>query len=924
MKITIKVAMIFIATVYSFGLKSQCVNGISTNPKAPRNEQIPNIFGTGSEHIFLNKFNWFGRDGAQVNNIPININAGFILKGINPQNGVWVMHSPYHSSMGSKYSYLYAPGKQGFLDNQWVDGWELLWMNTGYYPNGDPVTKPNFLVPSNGRAFHDKIPYIIIYNRYRGIVRVFANLFSDFGKWDMLNISLEFDEKISSDRVSYSGLLRHLQPYDRPLDLPTETVIQRSFNQNAQRSDIWVSTDFQIAYDPCTCFYPSMLKLGFEAIDSMRIEMKGRALSVEKDLIKNVDSLKNFLNTHDIKSTSAGQVIYHNMKGMANDYIKKQKEYEQKLAAYNAYKSSMAFQAMEFAKDGIIDGLPNVVPAAPVAKFLVNKMFKNRSDSAKNAEADNLASEMTNGVKSLLSDNYDFLTTQVAGPAPKKPAPLPARPVVGMQELNFTGKIFNETSTLSGAFMTPGSYAHAYDNPTQIEAQAYPIYNEVLGMFALLKRPKFSLYYKPKMELSPAHNVSDKEVKVTGKRTDQFRIRLTEKLKWHLNPALDFDYDKTTVYAKLIVNFKHPENPLAPVKYHSIDRKFINGNWWELDRVENICPTNGATKYDECHNFQVSTLYFDINEMSEEEFYFDIESDMISFMTGPEIPPFREKWLRSNAHQPQIESIKLKIMADMNFHQKGSNDREVNTTQVLTYLLYGEKEKGSGDYGPLDEQITLVESEREALSFQNKSLVIGGLIGTNHPYVWEVEDRVIYIKARDIKVIANLTAPAGYELMVMAKNEIEVVPETEIGENVTLWADGFKNIGKSHMTTWSEIQSFCQRKGQYKGNTTIHKRANTKEKKQEQESTTWTTALQVFPNPATDVYAIRVDAAQATEASIGVYDLSGRSVHQETVQLEAGYNAFRYSSTDYSTGIYIIAVEIDGVRTTQKLVIARQ
>jgi hypothetical protein len=67
-------------------------------------------------------------------------------------------------------------------DFNWQDGWELLWMNTGYYPNQSTTNhNGNINFSDNNRIYpfvsnpaHSRYPYIILYNKYRGTMRMFG------------------------------------------------------------------------------------------------------------------------------------------------------------------------------------------------------------------------------------------------------------------------------------------------------------------------------------------------------------------------------------------------------------------------------------------------------------------------------------------------------------------------------------------------------------------------------------------------------------------------------------------------------------------------------------------------------------------------------------------------------------------------------
>jgi hypothetical protein len=96
----------------------------------------------GNDNPFVNQFQWaeLTVGGTSFKDIIINTAPGYF--------GSPYMVNPFTTSMPSYYSYLLAPQyEMSQMDVKWEDGWELLYLNTGYFPNGDdfdnlPSTNP--------------------------------------------------------------------------------------------------------------------------------------------------------------------------------------------------------------------------------------------------------------------------------------------------------------------------------------------------------------------------------------------------------------------------------------------------------------------------------------------------------------------------------------------------------------------------------------------------------------------------------------------------------------------------------------------------------------------------------------------------------------------------------------------------------------
>ncbi|MFT6816030.1 MAG: hypothetical protein ACJAZ3_001947 [Sphingobacteriales bacterium] len=125
-----------------FELFSQCNHGISTNPNAPVNDQF--IFHL-PQNPFLNKFDWMYVDPlfpANFVDVQINPLAGFASGFSN------TFIAPYSDQNPSEYWYLHSSPFLELRDGYSKDGWELISMNTGYYPDKTPISEdvPNLLL----------------------------------------------------------------------------------------------------------------------------------------------------------------------------------------------------------------------------------------------------------------------------------------------------------------------------------------------------------------------------------------------------------------------------------------------------------------------------------------------------------------------------------------------------------------------------------------------------------------------------------------------------------------------------------------------------------------------------------------------------------------------------------------------------------
>jgi len=217
--------------------KAQCpdTSTVSTYIDNPINTQFDKSH-PGMINPFLNTYNWSGVTSSTFQQIKLNPNANW-----NGGYNTFLMNSPFSSAMGSDYNYLkYINGQYPTiaqlpeLDWTWERGWELMWMNTGYYPDGQEINNPlsNSIVNSPIGLSNELTPYIIAYNRYTGKMRLFANLITPLGSINNIYSTFRYEKG-----ADVSGIFRNLNNYDRPLDMPTinlgATVYNKNDNNNA-------------------------------------------------------------------------------------------------------------------------------------------------------------------------------------------------------------------------------------------------------------------------------------------------------------------------------------------------------------------------------------------------------------------------------------------------------------------------------------------------------------------------------------------------------------------------------------------------------------------------------------------------------------------------------------------------------------------
>ena len=81
------------------------------------------------------------------------------------------------------------------------------------------------------------------------------------------------------------------------------------------------------------------------------------------------------------------------------------------------------------------------------------------------------------------------------------------------------------------------------------------------------------------------------------------------------------------------------------------------------------------------------------------------------------------------------------------------------------------------------------------------------------------------------------------------------------------------------------------------------------------------TTTRIYPNPVVDQMTIEVNAAQASEMSISVYNLMGQKVMDKNVSINTGVNTPTLNTSSLSSGVYFVTVKANGFENTMKFVV---
>ncbi len=374
-------------------------NNITTNPAEPLNPGNPN---------YINPFDWtsplyFVRFDGALDSIA------------NPNSSGWPGVSHLRSAQ----------------DFNSVDGWELLRYDTGLKPDG---------TVDLGRSGH---LFLIMYNKYRSIIRVFVLLDSRFDN-RFLEISLGF-----STSIKQTALFSALSPVQAPLryfnDIPKATNLQ-TFSKG------WRYADFPVSYDPCTCKDPS------------NISDYSKTLTFEVNLYNEGAII---LANEEGENLEILSLPYY-LAGLAGS-----REY---LAASKSFHSIPEFKS--YSKK-----LAKADWNSPVDKGL-DELF-----TSKNTDLTLL--EISEHISSALALLHSFTNGQKGSVGDTKYG----TPMASHRNTNHYGKMGNAYYYISTGLFIPGSnFEPAPSSSPVFPDSRYPLYNEILGIYNLLDKPSVDVH----------------------------------------------------------------------------------------------------------------------------------------------------------------------------------------------------------------------------------------------------------------------------------------------------------------------------------------------------------------------------------------------------------------------------------------------
>ena len=838
----------------------------STNPLAP----IP-LNPPASEAYKTNTFDWRQNTFPYLNNYCAQPGfAGQLL-------------SPFYDPASS----LATPNRRvNFGDNSDYrpeEGWELLKRDFGYFMKPGQMINPPPAGVANSMS-NTNMAYMILYNRQSAIIRVFATLPTDYPMANGIEISLSF--RLYQNLFSVSNLLSASNAMQHSLNEVSTIDQNSSWVPNPTNCNLFFYSDFPVAYDPCTCIFPSDLKVQFKSIMESTFTASGPITGFSQEIGQYYSRTSP---PYGSPSQDFRQSYYQTVFGknatssfLSGKMDKMYAGYMQKAQEKDNFEAAAIFaQLAKFAKYGngvgaTEDGLEFIIDTWNyVSEDGEQFGLKNETKAANALLQGKDPKTIMEGAARL----FEALGTSNNKTGSSKNMPWVIEAEVSLQGTVIANQqLVNQIKTMTNPGSRNSENAPECCDLSSVQKYDRPTYNEVLGLFALKSTPVIGVSYNyknPKANSTPfAQNFPNSYVIQDLER----RYSLVNNLEYFINPAAKVDLTLTTVKAAMVVRTPH------------------------------YISTNPDGVY-------LSDLFLPVNNLN----YGSVNDFVTPFMEPSclnSITPYlRFPWGIINTFSdapltlPQItdDKVFVKFYIHYVFKDRGRNGELRSYDQVLTYptTKYDSRYNTTGfinipqtGYQPTSPRFINIDGNNN--NFTTNTLL----------FAWDV-----------VKITETILLSPGVSLEIVTTKDIIVSPEVEIPVGVTLRIDKvnpscfYQNL---HITDRPTIDAFC--------NSSNYKAKICTSCLREDEEIIPRTALEVLasfslhPNPAPTGSTVDICFSKPLdqEPKVQMIDAIGRQI---VFRQEMQGNCLRLSPGTQARGLYILQISVGKQSTYKRLVI---
>lgn len=376
-------------------------------------------------------------------------------------------------------------------DMKWDDGWELIIRRVG-------LTDQNQPLPDN-----DPDVTVVLYNKYTGILRIMLQTCRG-ADYNAAQILLQFDGTSSMK----TDLLEFSRGNIYALDKKFTSAIGSAGYDYSNNNSKWFYADFPMMFDPCTPLYQSKLNIVSKLITTSQIALIGK---ISGDIY-----------TKDVAGKASVE------KPGSFSWLNKTFLAASKFAqAFPSDTAQMVAEWLQYVSNQQNNNTNNISAVQQLAASINTIPFLKQGLSS------------VPWLKGALAA-FDVLISGGKKADPSGPQTVKVMPLVVNLTANLQGTISTDAKYHDVIFTNPGS------KDAHLDPGGYPYYNEVLGVFNLIKTPE--VWWERRQEnLNDSWNYPwiscpTPNTPVYGQcqalrvNVDRFKLD-TSTFKWVLNPA---------------------------------------------------------------------------------------------------------------------------------------------------------------------------------------------------------------------------------------------------------------------------------------------------------------------------------------------------------------------------------------------------
>jgi citrate lyase gamma subunit len=836
------------------------VKQINTDPRVSTNCEKP---------ATANQFYWFPNNG---NNYSL-LNAYYSYAG---GNITGTLNNPYWAF--SSGPIVGALAGQQFSDFHPEDGWEVIKIDNGFL--ADNTTQRNTA---------KSMVYMCFYNKYRGIMRFFGMLPSG-EPWQIIRFKITIpqykrepvnntysynNQKLkASNTLSIQG--NSTQPLDQETDDKSLEIVTQFPGGSPSEHFFWF--EVPMAYDPCICKNDVAIYLESTVEQNFDLTIKGAIdgkiiQKTEVDANAQQQAYDKLVFNRIIGATFAtataiatkGTVIQVSkytelldifiQKPSISSTDKKKLETLQKLLKNTS----------EFVYDEKTQKWKNNFDGKEVTKDDWTKLFSNMNVYLSGSF--DIANPSGGGNKTSTSVLGSLTATGTANTY----VPQGSSIFWGMPGSKMNKNLGEQEIAVDDN----GDQVADYINPE------YPIYNQILGTFAMLETPKLKIDKNPSnIGFNGFYALSN------NKWLTKYKITLSSDLKYYFNPLTNVNLSKTKISAAIVIS-NDTKHVVATDDY--LYSNFFGNYSTIVSSTGNINPIN-----------------FERGITGEEFLTQFIPIDKTRELVG-QVFVIRDN--NSNFINELSEKfIYLRLLIEFESNSNGKNGKPINNTQIFTFPVSLEEGEIPNNYP------RLFSSKKH---FDEDEIFSNGL----DEYYSDI-----------VSISAKLSTYNGVKKKIYSLVGFELEPGAEISPDIELIV-GYPFLGTypQPMQTPEYVESFCNNQTsnlQYKAN--VFSQASIKREKEEyeeqarvikenEEKQKSMISFKLSPNPTKDNFNVALFNNNEQDYSIALMDVTGK------VLLNNLYNGKQTSqfieTNGLAAGIYFVKITCGNTQKTEKLIV---